>query len=121
MEDTNVNVTETVTEVATPVTAVTAKKAPTKNAAPSDKSIIQKLRAEAKAQDAKIKELEEAQYAKIKELEEALEIQQSKNVQVFNKYQEVAKELERQREKFSNSKSALLQTIDGALRAFTNI
>ena len=113
MEDTNVDgreVTPTEETPATPVTALAAKKAPAKNAAPSDKSIIQKLRAEAKAQD-----------AKIKELEEALEIQQSKNVQVFNKYQEVAKELERQREKFSNSKSALLQTIDGALRAFTNI
>ena len=113
MNSTDANVPEaTLTEVttATATPAVTAKKVPAKNAAPSDRTIIQKLRAEAKAQD-----------AKIKELEEALEIQQSKNIQVFNKYQDVAKELERQREKFSNSKSALLQTIDGALRAFTNI
>lgn len=109
MRDTSVNATEATTEATTEVSTATAKKAPAKNATPSDKTIIQRLKAEAKAQE-----------AKIKELEEALEIQQSKNITVFNQYQQATKELSLQREKFSNSKSALLQTIDGALRAFTN-
>ena len=90
-------------------TPVAKKKAAPKNAPPSDKTVIANLK----------KELAEAN-KHINNLSLELETQQNKNITVFNKYQEVAKELENQRVKFSNSKTALLQTIDGALRAFTN-
>lgn len=93
----------------TQVAATSKKKAAPKKDTPSDKAVIAQLK----------KELAQEKAAVVK-LSEELDIQQRKNEHLFKKYQESQEALGSERQKFVNSKSALMQTIDGALRAFAN-
>ena len=86
-----------------------AKKAAPKKDTPSDKAIIAQLR----------KELAQEKAA-VAKLSEELETQQNKNVAIFKKYQEAQETLGAERQKNANAKAALLQTMDGAMRAFAN-
>lgn len=90
-------------------TAAPKKKAAPKKDTPSDKAVIAQLR----------KELAQEKAA-VAKLSEELEIQQRKNEHLFKKYQESQETLGSERQKFVNAKGALMQTIDGALRAFAN-
>lgn len=86
-----------------------AKKAASKKDTPSDKAVIAQLK----------KELQQEKAA-VARLSEELETQQQKNVVIFKKYQEAQETLGAERQKNANAKSALLQTVDGAMRAFAN-
>ena len=108
MEHENTEATMADTPTATP-SPTPAKKAAPKKDTPSDKAIIAQLR----------KELAQEKAA-VAKLSEELETQQQKNVIIFNKYQEAQKALDVEKQKNANAKSALLQTVDGAMRAFAN-
>lgn len=100
------------TMVGTPTDApapTSAKKAAAKKDTPTDKALIAQLK----------KELAQEKAA-VAKLSEELETQQQKNVIIFNKYQEAQKALDVEKQKNANAKSALLQTVDGAMRAFAN-
>ena len=86
-----------------------AKKAAPKKDTPTDKALIIQLK----------KELQQEKAA-VARLTEELETQQQKNVVIFKNYQEAQKALDVERQKNANAKSALLQTVDGAMRAFAN-
>lgn len=104
---------ETMVGTPTETTAVTAptpaKKAAPKKDTPSDKTVITQLK----------KELAQEKAA-VAKLSEELETQQRKNEIIFKKYQEAQEALGTERQKNNNAKSALLQTMDGAMRAFAN-
>lgn len=86
-----------------------AKKAAAKKDTPTDKALIIQLK----------KELQQEKAA-VAKLSEELETQQNKNELIFKKYQEAQETLGAERQKNANAKSALLQTVDGAMRAFAN-
>ena len=100
------------TMVGTPTDApvpTPAKKAAPKKDTPTDKALIAQLK----------KELAQEKAA-VAKLSEELETQQQKNVIIFNKYQEAQKALDVEKQKNANAKYALLQTVDGAMKAFAN-
>ena len=100
------------TMVGTPTDApapTPAKKAAAKKDTPTDKTLIAQLK----------KELQQEKAA-VAKLSEELEIQQKKNELIFKKFQDAQETLGAERQKNANAKSALLQTVDGAMRAFAN-